>query len=145
MWWDEYGVPRYQPFAPWDQARIYSDEVAVLRVQCAGCRREFNVAVSTCPVLPSLQRMLDDGLLHYGCPPNVGCCRGAALQSSALFVAQFWRRSGLKWCRIPENEIDLREKIAIVRKQRVDGSQTIGNTDVGTDSASTHIQKGDTK
>ena len=100
-WWDENGVPRYCVFSPGDQANLYATEVALVQIQCAGCAREFTVAVS------SQFAPLNPNRLSVGAPPNVGCCEhGPAMCAAPIFIAQFWRRVHLKWQRIPNNEID---------------------------------------
>ena len=46
--------------------------------------------------------------LHYGDPPNVGCCpAGRTMTCIDLRVLQFWARERSKWERCPELEIEL--------------------------------------
>jgi hypothetical protein len=45
-WFDDHGVPRYEPFAPADLANIYADEAALAEVSCQGFGRQFRVALT---------------------------------------------------------------------------------------------------
>lgn len=45
LWFDENAVPRYCKFSP-DTIQIYTDEVALLKIQCQACNYEFHVAIS---------------------------------------------------------------------------------------------------
>jgi hypothetical protein len=46
--------------------------------------------------------------LHYGDPPNAGCClAGHTMNCIDLRVIQFWSRERSKWERCPELEIEL--------------------------------------
>src|SRR5579875_874086 len=78
LWYDEHGVPRYDPFHP-DLCGVYNDFVALMLVACQSCGRRFRVAwgVSTAasklrhegraPRLPTAQ---DSGSFGYGDPPR---------------------------------------------------------------------------
>jgi hypothetical protein len=48
LWWDENGVPRFDTHHPGLCPDIYADEVALLRIACQGCEREFLVQMSAC-------------------------------------------------------------------------------------------------
>lgn len=53
------------------------------------------------PGLVSLEQRITEKSLHYGDPPNVGCCAaGATMNSIPLYVIQFWKRGDLKWERV---------------------------------------------
>ena len=42
----------------------------------------------------SLARSVEDGSLHYGDPPNIGCCpSGPTMNCEDLKVLEFWVRS----------------------------------------------------
>lgn len=103
IWWDENAVPRFVPFEPHRMANIYAVEAALVRVRCQGCSREFDVAVSQPsqnyrlpgevfegpPVL--IRHQIRSRLLHYGDPPNVGCCAaGASMNSVPQRVLEYW-------------------------------------------------------
>lgn len=49
LWWDENGTPRFQPHHPDLCADIYADEVALLKIACQRCGREFLVQMSQGP------------------------------------------------------------------------------------------------
>ena len=108
-WWDENAVPRYVEFAPKHAANIYAREVALCRIRCQQCHREFLVAMS-CDEFDRMYRQnsitqaIAMGILHYGDAPNVGCCSaGATMNSEMLEVVQLWQRLPCEdWKRIDE-------------------------------------------
>ena len=115
-WWDEYAVPRYCAFAPDELANIYADEAALFEVECQGCRRAFMVAFSSSAserVLrhyPTIAELIREGLLHYGDPPNVGCCAaGPTMNCIDVRVVEYWKqpRPGFDWERDASLEMAL--------------------------------------
>lgn len=46
LWWDENGVPRFEPHHPRLCPDIYADQVALVQISCQGCGREFPVQMS---------------------------------------------------------------------------------------------------
>jgi hypothetical protein len=44
LWWDENGVPRYEPFKPELTANIYAEFRCLIEIRCQGCQRVFPVA-----------------------------------------------------------------------------------------------------
>jgi len=138
QWWDEHGVPRYGAFDP-GNVDIYADEVALFLIECQNCAKQFEVALSS----PYGSRSADIGVdwetvsydeqpvshrvrkgsLHYGDPPNMGCCAsGVTMNSVPRRVLQFWRRATVDemtrfraenvkppiWLRVSELEVDVR-------------------------------------
>ena len=116
QWWDEHAVPRYCPFAPNEVADIYAVEVALVRIECQACGTAFKVAFSWgryvmgrnedgtvwCKTHPPI----DPRTLHYGDPPNAGCCAsGPTMNSEPQRVLEWWRRDYCEWQRVPENEV----------------------------------------
>lgn len=102
-WWDEEGVPRYVDFAPDEVANIYAQEVALVDIACQSCGTRFKVAFSWANIewhngAPELHKRLTPEHivnLHYGDPPNVGCCpAGATMNCDDLRVLEFWRKGG---------------------------------------------------
>lgn len=101
-WWDEHAVPRYCEFTPDETADIYAHEVALVEIACQGCDQEgrttlFLVAFSWNGWEPGeIPVMLEQvKQLHYGDPPNTGCCLGGATMSSIpRRVVEFWRKGG---------------------------------------------------
>jgi hypothetical protein len=86
-WWDEHAVPRYCDFGPEKVANIYADEVALVEIACQNCGRRFQVAFvadlmrhlarggSDKPYnRDNLAQAIRGGIIHYGDPPNTGCC-----------------------------------------------------------------------
>jgi len=100
-WFDEHGVPRYSKFEPSQCADIYASEVVLLNIICQSCQRPFQVCMSWSLSRRALygERSLadraKDGAIHYGDPPNVGCCMaGPTMNSVPLYVAEFWTDDG---------------------------------------------------
>jgi hypothetical protein len=99
IWFDENAVPRYVPFAPRECANIYCAEVVLMLVTCQACDHEFNVAL-TRDRMQSFElngRTLADEIradvIHYGDPPNVGCCpAGPTMNSEPKKVLEYWHR-----------------------------------------------------
>jgi hypothetical protein len=100
LWWDFYGVPRYEPFTYQMSSDVYADEVLLLKIACQACATEFNVEVSRCKYekLPKLADNIKD--VFYGDPPNTSCCQvGPTMSSISLYIIEFWERDNLKWRR----------------------------------------------
>jgi len=119
-WFDEHAVPRYCEFSPERCADIYARQVCLLLVECQSCARSFEVASSWSGYdsKHALDELIRTGEIHYGDPPNVGCCMsGPSMNSVPRRVLQFWRRSrppaqnevaaGLQWERVQELEIEV--------------------------------------
>lgn len=110
QWWDDNGVPRYCEFDP-KHLDIYARQAALLRIACQSCGREFEAAVSfkrTAPLEPDIAEAIRSGWIHYGDPPNIGCCpAGPTMNCLDLAVLEFWEREDFEWVRRPELEIDL--------------------------------------
>lgn len=114
-WWDESGVPRYVDFAPNHLANIYANEAALVLIACQACHTEFRVAFSNHSLGlvfhgadATLSESIRSGRLHYGDPPNVGCCpAGATMNCDDLRVLGYWRRKDFAWVRDSTLEIDL--------------------------------------
>lgn len=109
-WWDEYGVPRYGPFDPLACANIYAREVALVLIACQNCGTEFRVCMSE-SLWPrqdpgGFRAAIVSGSLHYGDPPNAGCClAGPTMNCWDRRVLEFWDRRGFDgWVRVPELE-----------------------------------------
>ena len=108
-WWDEEGVPRYCEFSPHEAANIYARQVALVEIACQACGERFLVAMSAGPFrADALAGEIERGVLHYGDPPNVGCCpAGATMNCDDLRVVEFWRNdatTGYEWQRFPDME-----------------------------------------
>lgn len=106
LWWDEIGVPRYCEFSPRQANNIYASEVVLYAVACQDCGREFKVASSLDRYAAAYTdsegvvrtRRLADAIrarkLHYGDPPNIGCClAGPTMNSVPLRVLEYWHRN----------------------------------------------------
>lgn len=116
-WFDEEGAPRYDDFSPRDAANIYAREAVLLHVECQNCGHPFKVCMTTDAVAealgrPVLSERVKDGSIHYGDPPNIGCCpSGPTMNSVPRRVLEFWRyawnypESEDGWGRVPALEI----------------------------------------
>lgn len=121
LWWDENGVPRFAEHHPRHCPDIYADEVALLRVACQECAREFLVQMSIgryevvvaemrhFQALPegverdenardfSLAGQVRSGAIHYGDPPrhdtSTDCIAGDTMNVNDLAIVEFWRLS----------------------------------------------------
>lgn len=109
-WWDEYGTPRYCEFGPHETADIYRAEACLLLIQCQNCGRTFQVCMSWSPWEgePSLAQQVESRRIHYGDPPNVGCCAaGATMNCIDVRVLEFWHEGDAEFERVPELEKEL--------------------------------------
>lgn len=115
LWYDEYAVPRYNLFTPDQGADIYAHQIVLLRIACQSCGAKFRVAMSwkvDYPERKDLKDAIKNKWIHYGDPPNSGCCNaGATMNCEELYVLQFWEKD--EWCnwhRLPEYEVDLEDE-----------------------------------
>lgn len=99
-WWDENAVPRYCDFGPDAVANIYARQVVLAEIACQACGARFLVAFSQAHAydflrgeqVPTLAEQVRGGTLHYGDPPNDGCClSGPTMNSEPLRVVEFWQ------------------------------------------------------
>lgn len=115
QWWDEAGVPRYCEFSPRAVNNIYASEVALLEIACQSCQTRFQVAMSWHMRenlvrnerfhIPPLHEQIKNNSIHYGDPPNYGCCpAGPTMNSIPLRVIEFWQKQYLEFVRLPEYE-----------------------------------------
>lgn len=119
LWWDEHGCPRYCKFRPQETANIYADEAVLLLIECQYCGREFPVCLSRAASFAairgdsaaSLAALIGSAEIHYGDPPNIGCCpAGPTMNSVPLRVLEYWRRHRATvtgWFRVEELEINV--------------------------------------
>lgn len=108
QWFDEVGTPRYGPFEPGLQGDIYAREVALISIECQNCGHRFEVCLSAGPAstrmkglvrltkagapILTLADLIRAGHIHYGDPPNIGCCpSGPTMNSIPLRVLQYWK------------------------------------------------------
>ena len=110
-WFDQNGTPRYGAFSPKAVPNIYADEVVLYSIKCQCCGHEFNVANCRNKHEDGIElstRVKEDSL-HYGDPPNIGCCdAGPSMNSEPIRVLEFWKRDKWDWVRCPELEIELK-------------------------------------
>jgi len=105
LWWDEKGVPRYDPFHPYDLNCIYISEAVLFLIRCQACGKQFEVAATSHILHDTESLALDivEHRLHYGDPPNIGCCAaGPTMSSEPIVVLQFWRKEHGEWRQYPD-------------------------------------------
>lgn len=117
LWWDEYAVPRYCEFFPKEGADIYASEIVLLEIACQDCGQLFKVCMSWSDIdgmirnIPPLSQLITNDEIHYGDPPNYGCClAGPTMNSIPKRVIEFWRKeNGFgEMKRIPELEREIK-------------------------------------
>lgn len=110
QWWDEHGVPRYNRFRPEDSPNVYTEECALVVVECAVCRREFKGEVNggVWRGTTVLASMVQEGDVEYGSPPR-HTCTGDAVGAHTVRVLEFWRRCAavMVWERVPGLEVEV--------------------------------------
>jgi hypothetical protein len=95
VWFDEFGVPRYDLFSPRHLGNIYAREAALAEVSCQSCGRRFHVALTD--VFARKGFALSDEIrlrrVHYGDPPNIHCCEAGPTMNSVMHeVLEYWTR-----------------------------------------------------
>lgn len=102
LWWDEHAVPRYCGFHPDQVADIYASEAILYEVTCQGCGHAFRVAESRSKwdEHPRLIDLIRNRALHFGDPPNIGCCAsGPTMNSEPRRVLEYWHRHHREYVR----------------------------------------------
>lgn len=112
-WWDRCGFPRYCEFKPDVASDIYASEAALVLIACQDCDTQFRVCItwSSLDLLrgkPQLADIIREGSIHYGDPPNNGCCAaGPTMNCLDLRVLEYWHQVDHEWMRDATLEIDL--------------------------------------
>lgn len=114
LWWQAGGVPRYAPFSPEVIPDIYADETALVEIACQSCDTRFHVCFTSSKmhrIMKALQikgdpqdagelsdrltlaNAITEQTIHYGDPPNIGCCpAGPTMNSVPIRVIEYWSR-----------------------------------------------------
>jgi hypothetical protein len=118
-WYDEYGLPRFEDFSPYSCANIHLQEAVLAEISCQGCSQLFKVAIS----LGAIERfegnkplceLILSKQLHYGNPPNIGCCEvGPTINSKLRRVFEYWSfdKKDWEWCRNSFFEVDIEDHL----------------------------------
>lgn len=95
VWWQEGGVPRYDPFHPETSTGVYAQEAAVAEIATQCCETTFLVLIETNMVDRRIAAMIRDESLRYGDPPNVYCCEAGVPSHSTVMlrVIEYWARA----------------------------------------------------
>jgi hypothetical protein len=112
LWFDQNGTPRFAPFHPRLCPNIYARQAVLYRIACQNCGHIFDVA-DTCGIFAAfdISEKIMAHKLHYGDPPNIGCCpAGPTMSCEDLRIIEFWNKPfNGDWERIKEMEILLPE------------------------------------
>lgn len=96
LWWDENGVPRYAPFAPYLSGDPDARQAALLQVVCPHCRQVCRVSVSSkyidLDIMSDLMARGAEGL--YGLLPHYDHC-GHPRMASLVAVIEVHRRDNM--------------------------------------------------
>lgn len=111
LWFDENGVPRYVEFHPRHCVKTGAEEVVLAEVRCQACGTPFLVALSWRDGDPVDRPTKTNGNgLHYGEPPNIGCCEDGPMMPSDFhrIVEAWWLRPGSvsSWSELDRDAID---------------------------------------
>lgn len=135
VWYDGNGVPRYKPHGA-EFFPVYAKEVALIKIACQACLRQFLVQMSCNSSdysdwfwrqewpkpdtnhIPKLADTARDGIIHYGDPPGHHgpdgeyCHTGCTMNVYDLAVVEFWEQGQgpsdwRSWKRISELEREL--------------------------------------
>ena len=93
-WWDQNGCPRYNDPIPSNCSDIYAEYVAFMEIACQTCDHRFIVEASLSMMRRTVYKIEWNPLdLHYGNPPNIGCCPGGAtMTSTRKMLISAWKR-----------------------------------------------------
>lgn len=115
LWWDENGVPRYEPFDPTLQPNIYADEYVLFLITCQTCGKLYHVGASGHS--PALADQIRSRSLRYGEPPrgcSKNCTEGPFTSSEPRQVLEYWHfprvegnSAARQWTRIRALEVDI--------------------------------------
>jgi len=116
-WWDSYGTPRWGEFHPNMCPNIYADEVVLMEIECASCRKRFNVEMHHDMSAEIFRPITHQRLskrpqsLHYGDPPRHNCSGGGeTMNCDDRKIIEFWRKNqNYDWERVPALEVRLDE------------------------------------
>jgi len=116
QWFDANGVPRFCEAHPDNGSNIYAQKVAFYRIECQMCSHPFIVEFNTCSMDEVRFKMVygqdkdyvwDPENLHYGDPPNIGCCpAGPTMNSCPRELIALWERRNKPhwdWVKTKEN------------------------------------------
>jgi len=90
IWWQEGGIPRYDPFDPKSSTGVYTTEVALAEIACQVTDARFLVTIEGGEDRP-VAKAIREGNLCYGDPPNVPTVP-PHMTSEMLRVVQYWWR-----------------------------------------------------
>lgn len=98
--YQEGGVPRWGPFSPMTFTDVYAVEAVLAEIACQCCDMRFHVLMERRQHGTPMRDQIAKGGLHYGDPPNVGCCAaGPTMTSETMRVIEYWSRSDWEWTR----------------------------------------------
>jgi len=106
QWWDDNGTPRYCEPHPVHAPCIYAREVLFYVIKCQACQTAFTVCI-TGKIFQEkeLLEYIKDHGIHYGDPPNFGCCAaGPTMSSDSIRVVSYWVKvnKDMEWKELEE-------------------------------------------
>ena len=115
-WYDEAGVPRFCEFNPYKLANMKINECCLMEIACQNCDRRFVVAIS-CNIADQFgyhiavrirHKLKGNNILHYGDPPNIGCCDiGHTMTSIVKRVVEYYTsKNDIDWIREKHFEVE---------------------------------------
>jgi len=127
LWYDEYAVPRYDPFKP-DMLGIYDKWVVLVEIECQSCGRAFKVAegwndfdriapyINRNEPVPEFDFIQVASHFHYGDPPAHGCV-GDTMNCVDIRILEAWekrREPRWDWYEVTELKgLDIRPNWAV--------------------------------
>ena len=113
QWWFN-GVPRYEPFSPYDLS-VGPQEVGLALVRCQDCGTAFKIGIE--PNLFASGSMFDQitsDVFNYDDPPRHAApggsrCAGETMGATPIKLIEAWRwnRDSFEWERQPQLEVAL--------------------------------------
>lgn len=105
------GVPRWGAFQPGTSTDVYAVEAVIMEISCQSCDGRFHVLMErrSHGEPTTLAQRIADGSIHYGDPPNVGCCPGGpSMNSEPVRILEYWSRERMDWTRNSSLEVPMR-------------------------------------
>jgi hypothetical protein len=96
LWWDVYGVPRYEPFSI-ELTGVYSHTVVLLKIECQACNQKFTVAQEYQNLRYAPNQVRYNDLPRHDCV-------GDQCASNEFDILQWWQYDHHEWSRITIHE-----------------------------------------
>ncbi len=109
-WYDDSGVPRYDPFHP-RMLGVYDQVAVLLRIGCQSCGRGFDVGLGYRHIEVVMhgdvvERSTEEivAAASFGDPPRhdygeMGRCAGETMSSIEVAITEVWEKVDCEWAR----------------------------------------------